>query len=64
MKMQEQEKAGQQPKGTGNQGNGRLWDSFPKPAGWSGRWDGLELDREMQQSAQESASQANESAEK
>lgn len=27
---------------------GRLWESFPEPAGWSVRWDGLELDRAMQ----------------
>ncbi len=27
---------------------GKLWESFPEPAGWSVRWDGLELDRAMQ----------------
>ena len=52
MKTCEQEKAGQQSKGAGNQGNGRLWESFPKPAGWSQRWDGPELDREMQAESQ------------
>ena len=63
MKTQ-QEKSGKQPMEGKSQGNGRFWDSFPKPAGWSARWDGLELDREMQTNGEESASQANESTEK
>ncbi|MGC9393886.1 MAG: hypothetical protein ACP5J4_03435 [Anaerolineae bacterium] len=25
--------------------NGRLWESFPEPRGWSVHWDGFELDR-------------------
>ena len=63
MTTHEQEKSGQQLEAGGNQGKGRLWDSFPKPAGWSARWDGLELDREMQANGEESASQADESTE-
>jgi len=56
-----QEKSEQQSQGAGDQGNGRLWESFPKPTGWSARWDGLDLDREMPEDGQESASQADES---
>jgi hypothetical protein len=40
----------------------RLWESFPEPAGWSVRWDGLELDRAMQMT-DEGENQAQEGAE-
>ncbi|MFN2110106.1 MAG: hypothetical protein ACK2UI_10625 [Anaerolineae bacterium] len=29
----------------GSRHNGRLWESFPEPRGWSVHWDGFELDR-------------------
>ncbi len=61
MDKPEREKATQQITETGSRGNGRFWESFPKPAGWSARWDALELDREMQQGDQESTRPANES---
>lgn len=63
MKTNEHEKAGKPSAQSGKQGNGRFWESFPKPAGWSARWDGLELDREMQANGQESARQTNERTE-
>jgi len=28
--------------------NGRLWESFPEPRGWSARWDGFALDHSAQ----------------
>jgi hypothetical protein len=61
MDKPEREKATQQTTETGSQGNGRFWESFPKPAGWSARWDALELDREMQLEDQDAESQTHES---
>ena len=55
-----QKQAGQQDV-TGGE-HGRSWDSFPKPAGWSVRWDGVELDRAMQQGDQESVRPVSESS--
>jgi hypothetical protein len=43
VKQQEQVMAAVEPRY-----DGRLWESFPEPRGWSVRWDGFELDRSAQ----------------